>query len=133
MRTFRVLVLAALAVGGLAVLAPGASASAPSVSKACKSLNTLNKELDNVDVSSGKDFDLGQLNDIADAFHKAAKTAPKKLKSALNTIGDIYGKMGDADNVGGAVAAFGQNAQKYSKAFRTFGTYLATNCSGTSS
>jgi intergrase/recombinase len=128
MRTFRVLVLAALAAGSLTVLAPAASASAPAVSKTCKSLDTLNKALDDVDVGSGKNIDLSQLDDVADAFHKAARTAPKKLKAALNTIGDVYGDMADSDNIGAAVQEFSKNAQKYSKAFRTFATYLTTNC-----
>ena len=132
MRSFRALVLTALAAAGLTVLAPVATASAPAVSKACKSLNTLQKELDKVDPSDASNFDFDQLNEIGDAFHKAAKSAPTKLKSALNTIGGIYSDMGDADNVAGAVQAFGKSGQKYTKAFRTFSTYLTTNCLGAS-
>ncbi len=131
MRTFRVLVVAALAAGGLAVLAPAANASAPAVSKTCKSLNTLSKELDKADVSSGKNFNFGELKAIGAAFHKAAKVAPKKLKSALNTIGDLYAGMGDAGNVADAVAAYGKNGQKFTKAIQTYSTYLATNCLAT--
>jgi hypothetical protein len=132
MRTIRVLVLAALAAGSLTVLAPAASASAPAVSKTCKSLNTLNKKLAKINPSDSKDLEFGALGDIGSAFHKAAKSAPPKLKSALNTIGDVYESMGDAGSVSGALAAYGKNGQKYTKAFQTFGTYLATNCSGVS-
>ena len=126
--------MTALAAAGLTVLAPVATASAPAVSKACKSLNTLQKELDKVDPSdSSSRLRLRPAERaIGDAFHKAAKSAPTKLKSALNTIGGIYSDMGDADNVAGAVQAFGKSGQKYTKAFRTFSTYLTTNCLGAS-
>jgi hypothetical protein len=56
MRTFRVLVVGVLVAGGLAVLAPGASASVPAVSKSCQTLSTLNKSLEQAiaDGNAGK-------------------------------------------------------------------------------
>jgi hypothetical protein len=131
MRTFRLLMIAALAAGGLTVLAPEAGASVPGVSKTCKSLNKLQKELDKVDPSDTENFDFDELGDIGSAFHKAAKGAPSKLKSAMNSIGDVYDDMADADNLSDAVSTYGKNARKFTKALTTWGTYLATNCTGT--
>src|SRR4030088_3457607 len=105
MRRFRVLVVAVVAAGTLVLLVPGASASAPAVSKTCKSLNTLEKKLAAIDPSSAKNLDFSQLGEIGSAFHKAAKSAPAKLKSALNTIGDVYQAMGDAGSASGALTA----------------------------
>ena len=101
------------------------------MSKTCRSLNTLQNELDTVDPSDASSFDFDHLEQIGDAFHKAARTAPKKLKSALNTMGDIYEDMSDADNPAGAILAFSRNGQKYSKAFVQYSKYLTTNCLGT--
>ena len=132
MRTFRVLVLAALTVGGLALMAPGATATAPATSKTCTALNTLNKELQNINPSSSKKLNYKALGQTADAFHKAAKSAPRALKAAMNTIGDVFDDISSANSTNGALAAYGKNAGKYIKALKTYGKYVTEKC-GTSS
>jgi hypothetical protein len=134
MRTFRVFAVGALVAGGLAVLAPGAGASLPAVSKACRSLNTLNTSLDEAVASgnSGK-FDSGAINNLSKSFRKAAKTAPKSLKSAMNTIADVAANVAGAGNTAAAAAALKKGGQKFSVALVTWSTYLAKNCSGSSS
>ena len=132
MRTSLVLI-GVLVAGGLAVLAPGASASGPAVSKVCKSLDTLDTSLDKVIASgnSGK-VDSGAINSLSKSFRKAAKTGPKSLKSAMNTIADVAADVADAGSPVAAAAALKKAGQKFATALVTWSTYLAKNCSGAS-
>jgi hypothetical protein len=125
---FRVLVLVALAAGSVAVLAPAASASVPATSKTCAALNTLDKELQNINPGTSKKFDYKALGQTADAFHKAAKSAPRALKAAMNTIGDVFADISNADSASGALAEYGRNAGKYIKALATYGKYVTEKC-----
>jgi hypothetical protein len=133
MRTFRVFVFGMLLVSGLAALAPGASASVPAVSKTCRSLNPLNQNLEQAIASgnSGK-FDSGAIDNLSKSFRKAAKTAPKILKSAMNTIADVAANVARAGSTAAAAAALTKGGQKFSLALVTWSTYLAKNCSGSS-
>lgn len=131
MRTLRLLVVAALSCGALLVAAPvaGASvgASAPSANSACQTLDDLQSDLSDIDPTSADTFDRGALQDVGDAFHKAAKNAPKKVKSALNTLGSVYQAMGGSKSAVDALAE-NNNGKKFAKALRVFTTYYATNC-----
>jgi hypothetical protein len=134
MRRFRVFVVGVLVAGGLAVLAPGAGASLPTVSKTCRSLNTLSKNLDKA-VANGNlgQVDSGAINSLSKSFRKAAKTAPKSLKSAMNTIADVAADVADAGSPATAAAALKKAGQKFAGALVTWSTYLAKNCSVSSS
>ena len=129
MRTFRVLVVGMVVVGWVAVLAPGASAAVPAVSKTCRSLNTLNKNLEAAIASgnAGK-FDSGAINNLSKSFRKAAKTGPKTLKSAMNTIADVASNVAGSGSTAAAAAALTKGGQKFTSALVTWGTYLAKNC-----
>jgi hypothetical protein len=131
MRSLRVFAVGVLLAGGLAVLAPGASAA---VSKTCQSLNTLNKKLDDA-IASGDagTVDSGAINNLSKSFRKAAKTAPKPLKSAMNTIADVAADVADTGSPAAAAAALKKAGQKFTSALVTWGTYLSKNCSGSSS
>ena len=75
MQSFRLLVVGPLVLGGLAVLAPGAIASVPAVSKTCQSLNSRpNTSLENAIVNgdAGK-VDSGAINNLSKSFRKAAR------------------------------------------------------------
>jgi hypothetical protein len=129
MRTFRVLVLAALAAGSLALMAPGASATAPAASTAsfCKAVAGISKNLGD-DPSKG-----GEPSKIASQLRKAAKSAPSKVKSALETMAGYFDAVSDAGSNPSKVASTLQkNAAKYGKAVATFTSYYAKNCSGVS-
>ena len=86
-------VIGVLVAGGLTALAPGANASVPSVSKTCRSLNSLNENLQKALASgdSGQ-IDTGAISNLSKSFRKAEKTSPKSLKSAENTIADAAAK-----------------------------------------
>ncbi len=130
MRTFRVLVVAALAVGGLAVLAPGASASAPAASKLAKFC----KAASNISGSTSKSSDSAAAKQLAKTTRKAASLAPtSKVKSALNTMAAYYDSIGKAGNDPAKAAAALKNAAKYTKAAATFTGYYIANCSTVSS
>jgi hypothetical protein len=131
MRSVRVLAVGVLLAGGLAVLAPGANAA---VSKTCQSLNTLSQKLDDAIASgdAGK-VDSGEINNLSKSFRKAAKTAPKPLKSAMNTIADVAADVADTGSPAAAAAALKKAGQKFTSALVTWGTYLAKNCSGSGS
>ncbi len=126
------LVGSVLMLSGVAV-APGASAAVPAASKTCRSLNTLNKNLDKA-LASGTSghVDAGAINNLSNSFRKAAKTAPKGLKSAMNTIADVAANVGRTGSPAAAAAALKKAGQKLSVAAVTWETYLAKNCSGAS-
>jgi hypothetical protein len=124
---FRFVVAAALVAGGLSLLAPGAHAAVSTASQGCKTINKLNKELQKVEPSNG-DFDTKSLQGIASAFRKGARTAPKQLKSAMNTIATVFGDIGSAGSRGEAAAQFAEHAKEYGKAITTWTTYYTKNC-----
>jgi hypothetical protein len=130
MRRFRVLVVGALVAGGLAMLGAGASASVPAVSKTCKSLKSLDKTLNKVVTSNN--YDSGTISDLSKSFRKAAKTAPKSLRSAMNAIADVAADAAAAGSDTAATAALKKDAQKLSAAALTWTTYLSKNCAGSS-
>jgi hypothetical protein len=134
MQSLRVFVVCSLVAGGLAVLAPGASAAVPVVSTTCRSLNTLNENLESAITNgdAGK-VDSDAINNLSKSFRKAAKSAPKSLKSAMNAIADVAADVADAGSPAAAAAALNKAGPKFTSALTTWGTYLAKNCSGSSS
>ena len=121
----------ALVLSGVAA-ASGASASVSAASKTCTSLNTLNTNLQKA-LSSGDTgkVDTGAVSSLSKSFRKAAKTGPKSLRSAMNTIADVAASV--ASSGGSAVAAalaLRKAGGKLTAAVVTWGTYLAKNCAG---
>jgi hypothetical protein len=100
----------------------------PAVSKACKSFTNLPDDLDNVDPTDSKAFDQDAFQDIGDAFKKAAKKSPKKVKSALNTLGSFYQALGGSDNAVDALQEYSKSGKKFTKALTKFSTFYATSC-----
>ena len=129
MRTLRLLVVATLSCGAFLIAVPSAGASVPSASSACQSFEDLQSDLSDIDPTSAESFDRDALQDVGDAFHEAAKNAPKKVKSALNTLGSVYEAMGGSESAVDALAK-NNNGKKFTKALRVFTTYYATNCTG---
>jgi hypothetical protein len=127
MRALRLLLAAVLTGGALLVLAPTAGA-ASSNAKTCKTLRQLDQDLSSVDIEDENDFDQEAFAEIGDAFHDASRKAKGKLKSALNSIGDVYDDLGDSDNYVEAIQSFGRNGEKWTKAFGIYATQLATSC-----
>ena len=126
MRTFRVLILAALATSGLALMAPGAGASAPaaSTSKFCKAVADVSSDLGD-DPTKG-----GNTAKVASELRKAAKSAPSNVKSALLTMSDYFEAASGVKTNPQKISKFlAKNGAKYGKAVSTFTTYYATNCS----
>src|SRR5215203_67893 len=114
MRSFRVLVVAPLVAGGFALVAPGASASAPAVSRTCQSLITLNKNLDRAVASgdAGK-VDSGAIDNLSKSFRTAAKSAPTTLKSSMNAIADVAADVADAGSPAAAATALRKAGSKF--------------------
>lgn len=129
MRTFRVLVLAALATGSLALIAPGAGATAPAASNDsfCKAVAGISSDL-GTDPTKG-----GNTAKVASSLRKAAKSAPANVKSALLTMADYFDAITGVKSNPTKVSKFlAKNGAKYGKAVSTFTTYYATNCSSIS-
>jgi hypothetical protein len=127
MRTLRLLIVAALALGGLAVLASGASASAPAASaklvKFCKAVEHISS-----DAPSGSNS--AATKKLVKTTRNAAKLAPtSKVKNALNTMADYFGAIGDAGTNPGKLAAATKLAGKYARAAAVYTGYLIANCS----
>ena len=133
MRTLRVLVVGAMIAGGLVVLAPGATASVSAASKTCKSLTSLNQKLEQAFASgdAGK-VDTGTVSDVSSSFRSAEKSAPKSLRSSMNTISVVAANVAHTSSTAEAAAALKSGGAKLASALATWGTYLDTKCSGSS-
>jgi hypothetical protein len=130
MRTLRVLGVVVLMAGGLAVLASGATASVPAVSKTCKSLSSLNQKLESAFANANKGkVDSGAIGNLSSSFRSAAKTAPKALKSAMSTISSVAANVAHAGSTSKAAVALKNGGAKLASALATWGTYIDTNCS----
>ena len=131
MRTLRVLVVALLIAGGLAVLAPEATASAPAAPKVCQSLNSLNQKLQKALASArtGK-ADTAAAGVVSSSFRKGAKNSPGSLKSAMNTIAGVAGNVAHSSSTAEAVAALKNGGTKFATAIVKWGAYISKNCSG---
>ena len=132
MRALRLLTAVVLCAGVLFVVAPDADAvNKPSTSKACKSLNRLQSDLADVDPSDADSFDADAFEEVGDAFHSAARKAPRQVKSALTTLGDFYEDLSNADSSVEALQEYGRGGEKFSKALTKFSTFYATACTTT--
>jgi len=129
MRTFRVLVLAVLAAGSVALMAPGAGATAPAASttKFCKAVAGISDDVAK-DPTKG-----GNGAKVASSLRNAAKSAPSNVKSALLTMADYFDAVSGLKSDPGKISSFlAKNGAKYGKAVATFTTYYAKNCSSVS-
>jgi len=107
---------------GLVVIAPGASAAKNTKSaKYCNAVQNLSSD-DESDPDADEAVTLGK------SFRKAAKAAPSKVKSAMNTIGDYYESVGDAGSNPAKIAAALKNITAYTKAFAKWSKYTAKAC-----
>ena len=131
MRPLRLLAAGVLVAGGFAAGAPAANASVPRVSKTCRSLNTLNQNLENAFASGDAGHvDSSAVNNVSKSFRKAAKAGPKSLKSAENTIADVAANVSHTNSPAAAAVALKAAGAKLTSALATWGTYIANNCSG---
>src|SRR6478672_7423590 len=130
MRPLCVLVMVALVAGGLAAGVPGANASVPGVSKTCRSLNALNQNLEKAFASGDAGHvDSSAVNSVSKSFRNAAKTGPKSLKSAENTIADVAANVSHTSSPAAAAVALKAAGAKLTSALATWGAYIANNCS----
>jgi hypothetical protein len=114
------------------VAAPGGAAGGTS-SKTCATYETLQSDFEDLSTSLADGFDETGLEKIGKTFRKAAKKAPKSVKSSLVKLAKFYESLGGFDSSVGALRAYAKNASKYSKAFTKFATYYATNCASAGS
>jgi hypothetical protein len=125
MRTLRLLVVAALAVGAFAALAPGADAAAPAKTK----IQKFCAAVQGISSGSKSGSDAAAARKLVNTTKKAAKLAPtSKVKSALNDMAGYFDALGNSDNPSDAAAAAAKFATKYAKATTTFTTYYIKNC-----
>jgi hypothetical protein len=125
MHISRTLVVGLLIAAGLTMLPAGASASVPAASS-CASLKTLNKKLEKV--LSSKTYDSGAISDLAHSFKNGAKSAPKSLKSPMNTIASVASDAADAGSTNSAVSVLKKDTAKLVGATATWTKYLSTKC-----
>jgi hypothetical protein len=121
-------VIAMLSMTALVFVAPAASAA--DTTKFCAAVAKLQTKLDNLNASNGKNFNSSQYKGAGSAFKTAAKSAPTKVKKAMNTIGSFLSSLGGGNAVDAGKALASTNGKSYSKAIVTYSTYTATNCTG---
>ncbi|MFI5047557.1 MAG: hypothetical protein ACHQIG_10885 [Acidimicrobiia bacterium] len=118
MRIFRLVIATTMACGLLlGVMGPAGAASTN-----CATLKSLQNKLDSID-TSGKNFKVSQFSGVGDAFHSAAKKAKRKLKSALNNLGDTYESIGS----GNISDLQDLSSSRYTKSLKAFAK-ASVNC-----
>jgi hypothetical protein len=122
----RILLAAVLAVSALAVLAIPASASVPAANtKFCKAAAKIG------DTSGSPDFSPTRAKQIRSQFKAAAKYAPGKVKSAINTISGLLGTIAGTSNPADLAKVYTSSSfRKYPAAISTYVKYQAAQCSG---
>jgi len=126
MRTFRVLVGAALASVSLVALTVDATASVPTASAKVKKFC---KAADKISANTNSDSNSDNAEQTATNIRKAAKLAPtKKLNTAMKNMAEYFDALADADSPGD-LADIGDETVKYGKAAAVFTGYLISNCS----
>lgn len=113
-----------LAAGTCLIAAPAGASVAAKNTKLCKALSDAS---DNIDVlpTSGTSINKKQAAATASALRKAARSAPPKVKDAINTLADAYKRLGNGDSI---VEVLADDGLDYAKALGTFGKYYAKNC-----
>src|SRR5215467_10550515 len=125
MRVFRMFVVGMLIAGGMVMVAEAPGGSVPAASKSCKSLQALDKQLS---VVRSNNYKSSTISSMAKSFRDAGKSAPKSIKSAMNTIATVASDAAAAGSVSGAAAALRKDGTKLATAVAKWGTYLSTNC-----
>jgi len=131
MRVFRMFVVGMLIAGGMVMVAEAPGGSVPAVSKSCKSLQALDKQLSKVVRSNN--YKSSTISSLAKSFRDAGKSAPKSIKSAMNTIATVASDAAAAGSVSGAAAALRKDGTKLATAAAKWWTYLSTNCAPSTS
>jgi hypothetical protein len=113
-------------VGMTALVFAAPAATAANTAKFCADNVKLQSRLDNL--NNGKTFNAGDFKDAGNAFKAAAKSAPKKVKKAMGTIGSFLSGLGSGSAADYARALAGSAGKNYGKAIATWSTYVATTC-----
>lgn len=125
MRKLGILLVALLAFGGLAVVAPGAGAAVPSESaQFCKDIKKLgNSQVDNSDMTKLQK----NAKALATKFKAASKHASAKVKKAMNTISGFLSSIASMDAAGLAKLYSGNGIKNFSSAMGVYAA-AATSC-----
>jgi hypothetical protein len=130
-------VIRAFMTGGVAVamllVAVAAPSGAADVTKVCTALDGLQEDISAAGLQTSDAFDGHVFTVVGKAFAKAAKKAPKGVRSSLKTLAKYYKSFGKAKNPVEIGQAIGKNAKKFSKASADFAQFVVTECAGTSS
>jgi hypothetical protein len=118
------MVIALVGMTALVFAAPAASAA--NTAKFCADNVKLQSKLDNL--NNGKSFNPGDFKDAGSAFKAAAKSAPKKVKKAMGTIGSFLSTLGGGSATDYARALASTEGKNYGKAIATWSVYVSTTC-----
>jgi len=118
----RILLVAVLALSALAVLAGPASASAPAANtKFCNAVAKIGQ--------GNAQPSLKSIGKTAAAFKQAAKSAPAKVKSAMNNVAKLLGGISSSSPSDLAKAYTSKDFIKnYSKSIGVYVKYYVANC-----
>jgi SMC interacting uncharacterized protein involved in chromosome segregation len=117
MRRLWILMAAVVAFGGLAVFSPAAGAASKPSPQFCQAVTQIG------DVQSGDTPTGDQARATAKGFKSAAKYAPRKVKSAMNTIGNYINQFADVKSVKDVTSLDPGKLKGYSQAIQTYIKY----------
>jgi hypothetical protein len=129
MARVRLLIAAVLAASALVVLAGPATASVAAANpKFCKAVETIG------DTGSSSKPTSAQAKQAIKGFKNAAKYAPGKVKSALNTISKYLGLVANTTDPKKLAEIYTSgDFRDYSKSITTYVKYYSSTCIGSSS
>jgi hypothetical protein len=126
MSRLRIVLAAVLAAAAIAVFSVPASASVPAANtKFCKAAAKIGKDANNASA-----FNAAKARKLRSQFQAAAKSAPPKVKKAVNNITKLLGLISGTSPQELAKVYTSNTFKQYPNAITTFFTYQATQCSG---
>ena len=124
MRCLAALVTASVLTGGLVGAAPvGASVGAKD-KKFCTAVKKLPSAVDALPADT-EGVDKKAAAKTATAIRTAARSAPRKVRKAMNTMADLYRRLADGDSI---TEVLSEDTIDFAKAAATFTVYFTKNC-----
>jgi len=137
MRTFRTLLVVAVAFGAVVVFSSGAGAASTPSPKFCANYTKVTQQLSKLDptTSSKGQYDGTRFKTFSKGLSNLAKSASGKLKSDLKTMASFFKSLGSVNSAPAAAKFYGTKGsalKKYTAAATDFATagiscYTATS------
>lgn len=124
MRWLATLVTATVLTGGLIGAAPVGASVGTKDKKFCTAVKKLPSSVDALPAGT-EGVDKKAAAKTAKSIRTAAKSAPRKVRKAMNTMADLYQRLANGDSI---TEVLSEDTIDFAKAAATFTVYFTKNC-----